>query len=359
MKKNKTELRFFLGANAASGFVSHFEELYDPEGGWQCYILKGGPGTGKSSIMKRIVELTPALEHELIHCSSDPESLDGVIFPEKKICIADGTAPHVMEPHYPGAVEQIVNLGEFWDKRGLAENTEEIIRHTKATAVFHQRSGRLRDAAGVHIADNSRHCVGCVNHEKLRKYTRGVAAREFKQAGGEGKERLRFLTGITPRGILGFWENVERLCERVYVIEDEFGVVSRQFMAEIRSACLEKKMDMYTCLCPMNVEDKVDHILIPSLSLAFLTKNSWHNIPFKGTKTIHARRFTDEEILRRNRQRFGFNRKASRELMKEAVALLAEAKESHDRLESLYIPHMDFEGIGKLTERLAKEILEA
>jgi len=95
MKQSKTELQFFLGANAASGFVSHFEELYDPEGGWKCYIIKGGPGTGKSSMMRRIVERTPGLEHEMIHCSSDPESLDGVIFPEKKICIADGTAPHV------------------------------------------------------------------------------------------------------------------------------------------------------------------------------------------------------------------------------------------------------------------------
>jgi len=263
----------------------------------------------------------------------------------------------VIEPKYPGVVENIINLGEFWDKQGLAANAKEIINATKANSVLHQRSGRLRGAAGVHIADNSRHCFGCVNHEKLKNYTRNVAAKEFNRAGGEGKERLRYLTGITPRGIMGFWENVEKRCERVYVIEDEFGVVSRQFMAEIRSACLANKNDIYTCLCPMSVEDKVDHILIPSLSLAFLTKNSWHNIPFKGTKTIHARRFTDEEVLRQNRQRFGFNRKASRELMKEAVALLAEAKESHDQLERFYIPHMDFEGIGKLAEGLAKEIL--
>ncbi len=357
MKYENRDLSFFLGANAPSGFVSRFDELYDPENGWRCYIIKGGPGTGKSGLMKRLIEYTPELMHEYIYCSSDPDSLDGVIFPEKKVCIADGTAPHVMEPKYPGAVETIINLGDYWDQEGIAAHTQDIIKYTKAISVLHQRSARLRDAAGTHIADNSRHCYDCVNVEKLQHYTRNIAAREFARASGHGTDRIRYLTGITPKKIVGFWENIENRYEKIYVIEDEFGVVSKRFMAEIRAACHARRLDIITCLCPMSVEDKVDHLLIPDLSLCFVTRNSWHNVPFKGTKTIHARRFTDEEVLRQNRQRFGFNRKASRELMKEAISLLEEAKAAHDILEGFYTPYMDFAAVGRLVESLSQEIL--
>ena len=57
---------------------------------------------------------------ELVHCSSDSDSLDGVIFPTLKIGIVDGTEPHVIEPKAPGAIEEYVNLGDAWDSLQLS-----------------------------------------------------------------------------------------------------------------------------------------------------------------------------------------------------------------------------------------------
>ena len=37
------------------------------------------------------------LESVYIHCSGDPDSLDGVIFPAIGTAIVDGTAPHGMD----------------------------------------------------------------------------------------------------------------------------------------------------------------------------------------------------------------------------------------------------------------------
>ena len=59
MLENFEELRerspeFFAGANSADGFFSCFDDLYSPEKGDAFYILKGGPGTGKSTLMKRL-----------------------------------------------------------------------------------------------------------------------------------------------------------------------------------------------------------------------------------------------------------------------------------------------------------------
>ena len=46
--------KYLLGANSCEGFVSYFADNYDALSDWRAYIIKGGPGTGKSSFMKYI-----------------------------------------------------------------------------------------------------------------------------------------------------------------------------------------------------------------------------------------------------------------------------------------------------------------
>ena len=48
---------FFLGANSPQGFVSRFDQLDCGDPQWHTFIIKGGPGCGKSSFMRRIAEL--------------------------------------------------------------------------------------------------------------------------------------------------------------------------------------------------------------------------------------------------------------------------------------------------------------
>lgn len=97
MENSKCAVDFFMGANTPQGFVSKFDQLADPAEGWRKFIIKGGPGTGKSGLMKRLATALAGKcgTVELIHCSSDVSSLDAVIAGEIKASIADGTAPHV------------------------------------------------------------------------------------------------------------------------------------------------------------------------------------------------------------------------------------------------------------------------
>jgi len=89
-------LQFFLGANTPQGFVSRFDQLADVKDGWRAMVIKGGPGSGKSTMMKKIAAHVSDCNSyvEKIHCSSDADSLDGVIVPDYKFSIADGTPPH-------------------------------------------------------------------------------------------------------------------------------------------------------------------------------------------------------------------------------------------------------------------------
>ena len=98
-------IQYFLGANAPTGFYSLYDHLLPPEEARAIYILKGGPGCGKSTLMRRIGAWAEesGLETEYIICSGDPGSLDAVLLPKLGVAIVDGTAPHVVVP-----------LGHFW-----------------------------------------------------------------------------------------------------------------------------------------------------------------------------------------------------------------------------------------------------
>lgn len=96
----KQQIRYFLGANSPQGFYSLYDQLINPAQARAIYILKGGPGCGKSSLMRRVAQRAEEAGEtvEYIHCSGDPDSLDAVILPTHATAIVDGTAPHGTAP---------------------------------------------------------------------------------------------------------------------------------------------------------------------------------------------------------------------------------------------------------------------
>jgi hypothetical protein len=164
---------FFLGANTPEGFFSLFSELYSPENGWRLYIIKGGPGTGKSTLMKKIAAAADkrGLFCERIYCSSDPGSLDGVIIPSLKISIADGTPPHTLEPKYPGVSEKFVDLGLFRDDRKLEAFRDEIIETAKENSFYHKKCTDFLSAASVCRNDTASVVIPSMKIAAIHKFS--------------------------------------------------------------------------------------------------------------------------------------------------------------------------------------------
>lgn len=108
---------FFVGANSGEGFQNLFSEVVDLADTYDLMVLKGGPGVGKNTFMREIGRCMEAagVPVEYLWCSGDPDSLDGVVLPSIRCAVVDGTAPHVMEPQYPAAVDRYVDLGRFYD----------------------------------------------------------------------------------------------------------------------------------------------------------------------------------------------------------------------------------------------------
>ena len=88
-------IQYFLGGNTPTGFYSLYHQLSDPARMRALYIIKGGPGSGKSTLMRRVERRARAagLETEQVLCSGDPDSLDALILPQLRAALVDGTAP--------------------------------------------------------------------------------------------------------------------------------------------------------------------------------------------------------------------------------------------------------------------------
>ena len=95
-----SKIQYFLGGNTPSGFYSLYHQLSDPERFRALYIIKSGPGSGKSSLMRRGGQHARAagLETVEVLCSGDPDSLDALILPQLGAAIVDGTAPQGAVP---------------------------------------------------------------------------------------------------------------------------------------------------------------------------------------------------------------------------------------------------------------------
>ena len=135
MTISEGQKRYFAAANTGKGFESFFEEIFFSPKIERRYIIKGGPGTGKSSFMRRIGLAASMRGHvvEYYYCSSDTHSLDGAVI-DGHIAVFDGTAPHSYETVSPGVRDEIINLGDFWDGEmlsGYADKTDRLAAKKK------------------------------------------------------------------------------------------------------------------------------------------------------------------------------------------------------------------------------------
>ncbi|MDR1157032.1 MAG: hypothetical protein LBK75_01810 [Oscillospiraceae bacterium] len=348
---------FFLGANTPSGFYSLYDELIDPDTARDVIVLKGGPGCGKSTFMRHVGALVTAAGHsvESILCSSDPDSLDGVIFPSLNAAIVDGTAPHVVEPVFPLAVERYCNLGTHCDIGAVKANRTEIQRLIRAIRPCYARATRCLSAARALEDDMFDSILGGAALDTLARRARGIIGREIKPGPGAALKK-RFLSAITPRGLLCRYDTARVLCPRLYELNDDYGL-AHMMLSPILEAALAAGQEAVACYSPMNPTHQLEHVLLPGLGVGFVSSGHLHVYDSKPFRRLRLNACLNPEPLRRQRIRLRFLHKTERALLCEAVEALACAKRLHDELETYYHPYMDFASVERHADQTAACLL--
>ncbi len=346
-----SKFKYFLAANSGEGFVSYFEDFIKNADGFHIFIIKGGPGTGKSSFMKKMAKKASENEIEAIFCpcSSDPDSLDGVIFPELKIAIFDGTAPHILEPRLVGVKEEILNFGEFWQSKCLKDSKEKIEKLTKENKFLHTlASNYIKSASLILKNDYLKACDLCLT-EKAEKYAEYLCKKELKRTkGAKGKESICFLTGVTPKGIIGFEETVLKLSKKQIIIADKYGAFSNIVLASLRKSALLYGLDIITVKNPFLPSCLLDAVVIPCLNLSFLREYDFLSLS-SPSRRIHAERFYNPAPC--------LSQNLYPQILETAVDTLKKAKSVHDQLEKEYIKAMDFGALESFAEKFSTILL--
>ena len=344
---------YFLGGTSPAGFKTHFGDIvFDAD--YRTYIIKGGPGTGKSSLMKKLAAAFPDADKEMFCCSSDPDSLDAVVFTKNKIAFVDGTSPHTFDPEYPGAVQNIVDLGSCWDCEQLRNSKQEIISATADYLHHHAVCRRYVTALSAVADDTSQIGKLALNEEKLEGFTERFAKKILpkKQECDEGKMIYRQLSALTPKGYL---TNVPQDCN-VYLLNDNLYYGSEKLLHSLAEIAVSKGYDVCVSLITILNGSRIEHLFIPEVKLAILTATPINELNVSEKKPINFSRFYDKNIVRQRKMRIKFNEGAIKEFRNEAVKSLTSAKLEHDKLEAYYIKSVDFDKVNEIAQKLENEL---
>lgn len=343
---------YFLGGTSPEGFVTHFGNVIS-DTDYRTYIIKGGPGTGKSSMMKKISAAFPDEEQDIFHCSSDPDSIDAVVLRNRRVVFVDGTAPHTFDPEYPGAVQQLVDLGSCWNSMLLRKNKPEIISSTSEYLQHHKRCRRYVTALSSVAGDTMQVGSLALNTEKLDGFTERLAKKILprKQDSNKGMIEYRQLSALTPKGYL---TNIPKDYE-IYLLNDNMFAGSEAFLRKFSELAALKGYDVYVSVSTI-LNNSFEHIIIPELKTAFLSANPINEIGIEQKKPVNFKRFYDKNILRDRKNRLKFNEGAVKNLRDEAVSSLVNAKTAHDKLEGYYVRAVDFSEADRICDELIAEI---
>lgn len=332
---------FFAAANGYSGFRSYFDNIFSPDKLKKLYILKGGPGTGKSTLMKTIAKrFSDEACVTRIYCSSDVSSLDGILIEQNgnAIGIADGTAPHVIEPRFPGAVEEIVNLGDGFDCRALYKQNNVIRELSEKKSYAYKNAYALLAAAG-----DIRKCIHTVLldndiYTEAERYARELV-RDTKACGVAPDDRVLLLCSFSKDGYTFL---PERGNGKKIISIDGDGFTEYLIIREIRKILFEK-----TALL-RSYES--------ALSSEFFDAVECEEVVFKvsqkgeSTSLTCPWMFTDNSYLEM--------KKAHEAMLSIAQKFFVDASVHHFALEKIYSENMSFKNNDAKIERLCADITE-
>lgn len=321
---------FFPGANTSRGFVSRFCGIVPP---WAAphytYVLKGGPGVGKNTLMKTVASLAVQKGYsvEEFHCASDPGSFDAVRVLELGIVLLDGTAPHSIDPVLPGVEEEILDLGRF------KKRAEFVLHRGELQALFAENKAHYGAAyayLGAAYTLKKQALAAAktvVDVDKLR----GWLAERFSGA-EEGSCRALFACSATPLGVVDYSETF--LPSDTLLLS---GIVGEIALAETEKLLVGRRVEIgYDFVLP----EQPRTIVIGDAALAI----------GEGGETLDAFRTAPMP------EHVAFCTEQAELLVARATQELAKSLAAHDKIEEIYRPYVDYDHVDRESALLLKKL---
>ena len=339
--------RWFAGANTDTGFSGSYGEIVNERVLERVYVIKGGPGTGKSTLMKQAADEAERMGLSVVRylCGSDPESLDAVVI-DGRIALADGTAPHPLDMVCPGASSSIADLSRFWDDDVLTARVGEIRDCMESKRAAYREAYRFLGAAGRMAEETDALAEACFDREKAAGFAERLIRRLRREGlllpGGETLGR--YSHGITMRGL---WrvDSASIGAERRFAVEDAVGTAPL-FLALLSDRLEKAGIGAVRGLFP--IRNRTVELSAGVCSFR-IGRAGEGEIPIRMT------RFVRPESAERGRMRL--TERIAVSSLDAASDALSRAAEAHFALEEIYGTAMDFDRLAEYRSEVTEEIL--
>lgn len=351
-------LSYFISGNTQRGFVSLLPAIYRTHEGWKILLLTGGSDERISSIFQKITDEAEGrnMETELMPCSFDPVHHEAVFLPSIKKIVMSGNVFHQL--YAPDKIDvKVIDLGCKIDSDFL--NACEPVIHKlnlKKEEAYEKARKNLKASA---IIDREI-CENFTDHlhtDKINRFVKRITENYLTgYTEAVNREELRFLSAVTPIGIVVEYEALFSQCDTVIALQEDYGIVSNAILKMIQEELNQRQIYYQRYLCALTPVTRTEHLIIPGLRLGFFTSNSFHPMIGKPTKKIHAERFMEEDHLKHSKNKFRFLRKAKTELISDALQYLKIAKIYHEIIQTYITASENNEFFAETENRILNEI---
>ena len=348
-------LRYFAACNSEEGFYSFYPDVFTKDL-THIYIIKGGPGTGKSTLMRRVADRAEIKGYQVeeIYCSSDPESLDGVIArgSEESFAVLDGTAPHVTEMELPGARDEILYVGDFWSSEILKQQKKMILQESQARANAYRRLYRYLRAAGQCERVQHESASSLLNRHKLTDTVSHILARY--PVGVDFSMQTMLTSSIGMRGMMRL-NTFEHASDTVFSISDCAGT-AWDLLDEVFRQAQNRRLRVWVSYDPL-IPAHFDAICLPDCRLSFVKAKRSEIGEVGKVCRISMKRYLFADGYQDAEEIFATAQKAKERLMTVVLQTLMQIRELHFSIESRYVSAMDFHAMEVYTEQWLEKIL--
>ncbi len=345
---------YFAAANTHKGFESMFSTIFTRNSFNRLYILKGGPGVGKSTFMKKAAAVLEKSGNAVTyyHCSSDPDSLDGITVEKKKIAIVDGTSPHAVEAKLAGAYEEIVDLGRAWDTEALSLLADELYDLSSQKAECYKNAYKNLEASQKICTILQGYYDRCILSDKLTK----SADRLAKSIISEDNKFCRrdvLLNAISCKGKVRFctFDDMAEYC--IFVKQPYYqSRLSEMFFDRLLYQAQKKKAEVIVSLSPFDTS-VIDGLYFPKSGVS-VTVHSDELVSLcdrlgKKCKIVNTARFADTAFISPSAKERKYYEKTAKALEEKALKCLEKAGLLHALLEEKYASCTDYSVVESIT----------
>ena len=333
---------FFASCNSYSGFNSYFAEIFNSKEFDKVFVLKGGPGTGKSTIMKKAVKHFERINADIeqFYCSSDINSLDGVIIEKngKKVAILDGTAPHERDAVIVGAIDEIINLGESLDYSWVEKYRQSISQLTDQKSAAYGTAYSYLRCAGACDNEICTNIKKRFNINTAQKYVRDLNL--TRPHHNISKNKTRLISSFSKDG----YQRISPIpnCENKVVKLGGNIYSAREFLSFLTS---RYDGDCVISPYPLNT-GFTETIYLPRENILIIIDDN--------ASDINADVFLSDSSI--DNEQIRVMEQTHNELLTESKRWFNIASDIHFRLEDIYSRCMNFEINDKIFDKICEKI---